>query len=37
MREVKIKINDVELTEPDTMTVLEAAKQVNVKIRPCAT
>lgn len=32
MREVKIKINDVELTVPDTMTVLEAAKQVNVKI-----
>jgi len=32
MREVKIKINDVELNVPDTMTVLEAARQVNVKI-----
>jgi NADH-quinone oxidoreductase subunit G len=32
MRDVNIKINDVELTVPDTMTILEAAKQVNVKI-----
>lgn len=32
MRDVKIKINEHELTVPDTTTILEAAKQVNVKI-----
>lgn len=32
MRNVNIKINDHQLTVPNTMTILEAAKQVNVKI-----